>query len=476
MLTDCLEEFMKTYFNKVSRSDLEFFEKLLGSRNVSTSEEELVVNSIDAFQGDFYRADVVLWPETTEHVVEILRYADQHRIPVYPRGGGTGLTGTVPVYGGIVLNMLKMNKIVEVYEEDMQVTVEAGMIYEKLNKELEKYGLFFPPDPSSGSVCTIGGMVASNSSGLKAVKYGTTRDYVLGFELVFAGGRKMKLGSRTFKYSTGYDLARMMIGSQGTLGVFTEITLRLRKLPQDFKTALAFFPTVESAVKSICKIVRTGLDVAALEFVDEPLIKNISEYKKISFPESKAMVLVEAHGSARYVEDVLEGCCNIFRENDAVDIWITRDREEREFFWSARRSVYPVSLRHSRYLVISDLVVPISKLLEAVLKTYAIAEKYKIKASVIGHFGDGNIHVHWFLGDNRELLPIAHKANDELAEWVIDVGGAVSGEHGIGTEKKKFMKLQHGEAYDLMLQIKRLLDPKCILSPGVIFDVDEVIQ
>ncbi|MEM2819324.1 MAG: FAD-binding oxidoreductase, partial [Nitrososphaerota archaeon] len=270
---------MANYFNKISGMDVEFFEKLLGSGNVSTSEEELIANSVDAYPGEFYKPETVVWPESSEQVAEILRYAYERRIPVYPRGGGTGLTGVAPIYGGIVLSLVKMNRIIEIYEEDMQVKVQPGIIYDKLNKELEKYGLFFPPDPSSGSWCTIGGMVASNSSGLKAVKYGTTREYVLGLKVVLSDGRVVTVGSRTFKYSTGFDILKMMIGSQGTLGVFTEITLRLRNLPESLQTAVAFFPSVESAVKTVYQIVRRGLDVAAIEFMDEKMMKAVAEYK-----------------------------------------------------------------------------------------------------------------------------------------------------------------------------------------------------
>ncbi|MEM1583354.1 MAG: FAD-binding oxidoreductase [Nitrososphaerota archaeon] len=467
---------MANYFNKISGMDVEFFEKLLGSGNVSTSEEELIANSVDAYPGEFYKPETVVWPESSEQVAEILRYAYERRIPVYPRGGGTGLTGVAPIYGGIVLSLVKMNRIIEIYEEDMQVKVQPGIIYDKLNKELEKYGLFFPPDPSSGSWCTIGGMVASNSSGLKAVKYGTTREYVLGLKVVLSDGRVVTVGSRTFKYSTGFDILKMMIGSQGTLGVFTEITLRLRNLPESLQTAVAFFPSVESAVKTVYQIVRRGLDVAAIEFMDEKMMKAVAEYKKIHLPESKALLLVETHGTKIAATEMMEKCVSVFEENRAVEVRVARDAEEREVLWAARKGAYPATLRLGRYMIISDVVVPISKLHEAVQKAYELGMKHGVHSSVIGHFGDGNLHVHWSAGNDKEKVEYLHRANDELTRWAINVGGALSGEHGIGTEKKKFVKQQFREAYDLMLKIKRMIDPKCILSPGIIFDLEEVVS
>mgnify|MGYP001772593165 FL=1 len=455
---------------------MEFFEKLLGGKNVSVEEEELVANAVDAYPGGFYKPEIVLWPNSSEEVSEIVKYSFERKIPVYPKGGSTGLTGTVPIFGGILLSLTKMNKIIDIYEDDMQVTVQPGIIYDRLNKELEKYGLFFPPDPSSGSWCTIGGMVASNSSGLKAVKYGTTREYVLGLEVVLPEGRIIRLGTRTFKYSTGFDLLKMMIGSQGTLGVFTEITLRLRNLPEYYQTALAFFPSVESAVKTVYQIIRRGLDVAAVEFMDEKMMKTVAEYKKIDLPESKAMLLVETHGTRLAASETMEKCIRVFEENKAVDIRVARDAEERERFWAARKGAYPATLRLGKYMLISDIVVPISKLYDAVQKSYELGEEYGIHSSVIGHFGDGNLHVHWSAGNNKEKIENLHKANDKLTKWTIEIGGSISGEHGIGTEKKKFIKEQFKEAFDLMLKIKKSIDPKCILSPGVIFELEEVLS
>jgi len=464
---------MASYFSKVSSNDVEYLEKLCGSNNVSIAEEDLVTNAIDAQLGGFHRPEVVVWPENSEQISKILKYADEKKIPVYPRGGGTGLTGTVPIYRGIVVNMKKMNKIIEVDEDNMQTRVQPGIVYDNLNRELERYGLFFPPDPSSGASCTVGGMVASNASGLKAVKYGTTREYVLGFEAAFPKNGLLRLGTKTFKYSLGFDIVKMLVGSQGTLAIFTEVTLRLRPLPESMATVAAFFKSIAEANRTIYNIVRRGLDVAALEFMDKSTMNAVSEFKKINFPDAEAMLLIETHGCEKTVSEELGRCINIVKQNGGFEIWHATSKEERERLWAARKGAYPSVLKLGRYTLISDVIIPLSRLVEAVQKAYDIGNKYGLKTSCIGHFGDGNLHVNWGTDKSIEEL---HRANDELNRWVISIGGAVSGEHGIGTEKKAYMKLQHGESYNMMIKIKRLLDPNFILSPGIIFELEDLLS
>ncbi|MEM3588289.1 MAG: FAD-linked oxidase C-terminal domain-containing protein [Nitrososphaerota archaeon] len=464
---------MTSYFSKVSSNDVEYLEKLCGSNNVSIAEEDLVTNAIDAQLGGFHRPEVVVWPENSEQISKILKYADKKKIPVYPRGGGTGLTGTVPIYRGIVVNMKKMNKIIEVDEDNMQTRVQPGIVYDNLNRELERYGLFFPPDPSSGASCTVGGMVASNASGLKAVKYGTTREYVLGFEAAFPKNGLLRLGTKTFKYSLGFDIVKMLVGSQGTLAIFTEVTLRLRPLPESMATVAAFFKSIAEANRTIYNIVRRGLDVAALEFMDKSTMNAVSEFKKINFPDAEAMLLIETHGCEKTVSEELGRCINIVKQNGGFEIWHATSKEERERLWAARKGAYPSVLKLGRYTLISDVIIPLSRLVEAVQKAYDIGDKYGLKTSCIGHFGDGNLHVNWGTDKSIEEL---HRANDELNRWVISIGGAVSGEHGIGTEKKAYMKLQHGESYNMMIKIKRLIDPNFILSPGIIFELEDLLS
>jgi glycolate oxidase subunit GlcD len=454
----------------VGNPDIEFLKSIVGSVDISTEDFDLVTNSLDAYSGEISLPEAVVWPESSEEVLRILSYASSRRIPVTVRGGGTGLTGaSVPRYGGIVMNMSKMSRVVELRPLDMQVDVEPGMIYDQLNRELEPYGLFFPPDPASGKSCTIGGMIANNASGLKAVRYGATRDYVLALRVVFPVGLDLRLGSRVFKYSTGYDLARMMVGSEGTLGVITEATLRLKTLPRNRRTIAAYFDSIEAGVKCINAIRLSGLEPGAIEFLDRTHLRLISEWAKLDLPQRECMIILEFHSySAAGQEEEVSDALNILKNGGAVEVVVPRNAQEGERIWEARRGAYPSILKASRSPIIGDIIVPLSKLLDAVKKAYELAEKYGVRVGVMGHLGDGNIHANW-LTDRRDMdeWERAHRANAELTRYALELGGAVSAEHGIGIEKKEFMREQHGEALELMKRIKALLDPNNILNPGI---------
>jgi glycolate oxidase subunit GlcD len=458
------------HYNKVGNPDIEFLKSIVGSVDISTEDFDLVTNSLDAYSGEISLPEAVVWPESSEEVLRILSYASSRRIPVTVRGGGTGLTGaSVPRYGGIVMNMSKMSRVVELRPLDMQVDVEPGMIYDQLNRELEPYGLFFPPDPASGKSCTIGGMIANNASGLKAVRYGATRDYVLALRVVFPVGLDLRLGSRVFKYSTGYDLARMMVGSEGTLGVITEATLRLKTLPRNRRTIAAYFDSIEAGVKCINAIRLSGLEPGAIEFLDRTHLRLISEWAKLDLPQRECMIILEFHSySAAGQEEEVSDALNILKNGGAVEVVVPRNAQEGERIWEARRGAYPSILKASRSPIIGDIIVPLSKLLDAVKKAYELAEKYGVRVGVMGHLGDGNIHANW-LTDRRDMdeWERAHRANAELTRYALELGGAVSAEHGIGIEKKEFMREQHGEALELMKRIKTLLDPNNILNPGI---------
>ncbi len=458
------------HYNKVGNQDIEFLKSVAGPADVSTEDFDLVTNSLDAYSGEIALPEAVVWPESSEEVLKILSYASSRRIPVTVRGGGTGLTGaSVPRYGGIVMNMSKMSRIIEVRPLDMQVDVEPGMIYDQLNRELEPYGLFFPPDPASGKSCTIGGMIANNASGLKAVRYGATRDYVLALRVVFPVGLDLRLGSKVFKYSTGYDLARMMVGSEGTLGVITEATLRLRTLPRNRRTIAAYFDSIEDGVKCINTIRLSGLEPGAIEFLDRTHLRLISEWARLDLPQRECMIILEFHSySAAGLEEEVSDALNILRKGGAVEVVVPRSAQEGERIWEARRGAYPSILKASRSPIIGDIIVPLSKLLDAVKKAYELAEKYGVRVGVMGHLGDGNVHANW-LTNRRDMdeWERAHRANAELTRYALELGGAASAEHGIGIEKKEYMREQHGEALDLMKKIKALLDPNNILNPGI---------
>ncbi|MEM0444579.1 MAG: FAD-binding oxidoreductase [Nitrososphaerota archaeon] len=457
-------------YNKVSSDDLKALASIAGASDVSTEDYDLVTNSSDAFPGEPTLPEAVVWPESSSEVLKILTYASKRRIPVTVRGGGTGLTGAcTPRYGGIVLNMMKMNKILDIRQLDMQVDVEPGLIYDQLNKELEPYSLFFPPDPASGKSCTIGGMISNNASGLKAVRYGATRDYVLALRVVFPAGLDLRFGARVFKYSIGYDLARMLVGSEGTLGVVTEATLRLRPLPRNRRTVAAYFDSIEDGVRCIGRIRLSGLEPAAIEFLDRTHLRLISDWSGLSLPDRECMIILEFHSYSRAgLEEELSDALELLREGGSVELVVPRSEREAERIWEARRGAYPSILKACRSPIIGDIIVPLSRLLDGVMKAYELARKYEVRVGVMGHLGDGNIHANWLTDRrNRDEWERALRANADLTRYAIEVGGALSAEHGVGVEKKEFMRDQHGEVVDLMMRLKEFFDPNNILNPGI---------
>lgn len=457
-------------YSRVSPEDLKALASIAGATNVSSEDYDLVTNAQDAFAGEPSLPEAVVWPGNSLEVLEILKYASKRRIPVYVRGGGTSLTGAaVPRLGGIVMNMMRMSRIVEVRPLDMQVDVEAGVIYDQLNKELEPYGLFFPPDPASGRSCTIGGMIANNASGLKAVKYGATRDYVLALRAVFPIGLDLRLGSKVFKYSIGYDLARMLVGSEGTLGVITEATLKLRPLPRNRKTIAAYFDSIEAAIKCIGRIRLSGIEPGAIEFLDRTHLRLVAEWSGLSLPDRECMIILEFHSYSKAgLEEEASDAIKLLKEGGAVELVIPENEAEAERIWEARRGTYPSMLKACRSPIVGDIIIPLSKLLDAVKKAYQLAAKYQVRVGVMGHLGDGNIHTNWLTDRrNRDEWERALRANAELTRYAIEVGGALSAEHGVGLEKKEFMQEQHGEVLEVMKRLKEFFDPNNILNPGI---------
>lgn len=466
-------EKMTSAFSKFEKRDLDFLKRVAGDENVSVEESELLVNAVDAFPSEWVRPDVVVWPETTEQVSRIVRHANDRRLPVVPRGAGSSLSGNVvPVHHGIVLCFRKMSKILEILDKDQQVVVQPGVIYDELNAVLRPYNLFFPPDPGSSTVCTIGGMVANNASGMGAVKYGITRDYVLKLVAVLPNGQIIRTGSNAIKSSTGYDLVRLLVGSEGTLGVITEITLRLRTLPPTMKTAVAYFDSVSATTEAVSEIVGSGLNPAALEFLDRETILAVNRSEGLGLSERAAMLLTEFHGTEESASHELEVATEICSRHGAAEIHVAKDADERKRLWAGRKGAYPSLLRSAPNVIIGDIVVPISKITGMVSRVYDIASKYNVKLACFGHSGDGNIHPN-IMADraDKDLWKRAVRVNEEIVSYAISLGGVASGEHGIGIEKKQFMELEHGNSLQVMKSIKKLLDPNCIMNPGKIFDL-----
>jgi len=439
---------------------------------MSTGESVLDLHSKDESFHQRRKPDVVVWPLQTEEISQILKMANEKRIPVTPWGAGTSLEGNpIPVEGGIVLDLQQMNHVLEVRTEDLQARVEAGVLYKELNQHLSRFGLFFPPDP--GASATLGGMVGNNASGVRTVKYGATKDYILGMVVVLPSGEVIRVGTNAIKSSSGYDLCRLFVGSEGTLGLATEVTLRLIGLPAEFMAAVVQFNPVREATDTVIQIMRSGLSPAALEFLDAQTVRVVNQFKKLSL-EERPTLLIEFHGaSAVGLKEELEIVKEICDEHRSLQFDSGIGREERNRLWEARygvRESIKVNNPGFHPLVI-DTAVPISKYSDMVEWGQKIAEKKGLKGYAFGHAGSGNLHMEIMgIPEEEAQWQKVREAEEEIVNFALECGGTATGEHGIGIGKKKFMKKEHGESLLLMKQIKKLLDPNGIMNPGKIFD------
>jgi D-lactate dehydrogenase (cytochrome) len=408
--------------------------------NISTAEAERLLRAQDMSQHEARMSEVVVWPTTAQQVADVLNIAKEQRIPVTPWGAGSSLEGNpIPLYGGISLSMERMNAVIAIHDEDFQVTVQPGIGYKDLNEKLARHGLFFAPDP--GANASIGGMLANNAAGSRTVKYGATKDNVLAMEVALADGRLIHVGSRSIKQASGYDLLHLFIGSEGTLGVTTAATLKLAPLPTVMSSVLARFPSVETAVATVIEIRSSGLDVAALEFIDGKTAAMVTREGEADWGETPVL-LMEIHAAhAEAAELDLALIQEICEELGATSFQATTNAAQRKQMWHARHHLFEMKIR----LFLHDL-----------------------DGNMIGHAGDGNLHVELPYKDEvtrqRALL-----ANEAIVTKAIELDGTCTGEHGVGIGKAKFMELEHGTAVDVMRSLKQTLDPRGILNPGKIF-------
>ncbi len=459
-------------YSKVTSKELEFIRSIVGPDRMSQGESVLDLHSKDESFHLRKKPDLVVWPLSGKEIGQILKLANERQIPVTPWGAGTSLEGNpIPVKGGIVLDFQQMNRILELRAEDLQVRVEAGVIYKELNQYLSRYGLFFPPDP--GAAATIGGMVGNNASGIRTIKYGSTKDFVLSMVMVLPCGEVIRVGTNAMKTSSGYDLCRLFVGSEGTLGVMTEVTLRLIGLPEEFMAALAQFNHIREATDTVFQIMRSGLSPAALEFLDAPTVQVVNQFKKLSL-EEKPTLFIEFHGtSGSGLKEELKVVEEICRENRCLRFDSGIGREERNRLWEARygvRESIKVNNPGLHPLVI-DTAVPISKYPDMVEWGQKVVGKKELKGYAFGHAGSGNLHME-ILGipEEKTQWKRVQEAEDEIVRFALECGGTATGEHGIGIGKKKYMEKEHGESLRLMEQIKKLLDPNEIMNPGKMFD------
>lgn len=416
--------------------------------------------------------DVVVRPRSTSEVSAIVKIAYEHEIPMVARGSGTALSGqAVPIRGGIVLDLSAMHRVLEVNVEDLYCVVEPGVIYGRLNKQLAPKKFFFPPSPGSSDVCSIGGMVACNASGMRAIKYGATRDYVLGLEVVLPDGSIAHMGTRTIKNSSGYQLEKLMVGSEGTLGVITKITLRLLPLPKSRAIAIASFDDLEQAGQGISNIVASGLQPSGLEIMDSVCIRAVNQSTGVGLPECEAIILAEVDGDEAVIRQDIQAIADICRESGATKVEFTHKQEEMASLWQGRKSVLPSLSRYGEDSVsvslADDMSVPISRIPVAVKRFQEIADEHDILVGTYGHAGDGNLHTKVLINPLEEgSWDRAEAAVDAIYRTVLELQGTVSGEHGIGISKAPWMQLERRDTLKLMRDIKQAIDPKNIMNPG----------
>lgn len=446
---------------------------IVGEESVLTSKEDLTAYSYDATATWTHLPDAVVLPTTAEHISLVLHLANDERIPVTPRGSGTNLSGgSIPVKGGIVLCTTRMKNILEINKTNLSTIVEPGLVLQDFYTALAKEGLFYPPDPQSFLSCTIGGTVAENAGGPSCAKYGVTRQYVLGLEVVLASGYIMNLGGITPKNRTGFELTTLFVGSEGTLGVITKIMLRLLPMPQTNKSMLAIFDDMLAAGDTVSNIMASGVIPAKIEFVDNWAIRRFEEIIPMGLPiDADALLLIQVSGSPETVKTEIEQIIETCRHSGAREIKLADTQTEADRIWKTRSAAMSVAFTAAHTVLIEDVTVPRDKIARFIQSCQQIAKKYDVVIPLVGHAADGNIHPN-ILTDQRdtEHFRRAKKAMDELFATALSLGGTISGEHGIGLEKKHFLgKAMDREAIELMKQIKKTLDPNNILNPGKIW-------
>jgi glycolate oxidase len=446
--------------------------RIVGEDNVFVSLEERMCYGYDGTP-EAYLPDLVVRPVRTEEVQEVVRLANKHHFALIPRGAGTGLSGgSLPVANGVVLDLTRMNRILEIDEENLVAVVEPGVVTYALQQEVERRGLFYPPDPASLKTSTLGGNVAECAGGPRAFKYGVTRDYVLGLEVVTPRGDLVKTGGKTVKSVTGYDLARLYTGSEGTLGIITRIYLRLIPKPQAIRTMMAVFPRLDDAARTVTLIVRRGIIPVTLELMDDRTIQCVENYLHLGLPvDAGAILIIEVDGTPELIEGQSGQIVDLCREAGAREVRVAAGEKERDEIWAARRAVSAAVVQIKPTKISEDISVPRSQIPNMVRKLREIAARYDLDLVIFGHAGDGNLHPN-ILCDQRdqEEMERVEKAVGELFQAAVELGGTLSGEHGIGTMKAPYLKLETGEAgYEVMLSIKQALDPDNILNPGKIF-------
>ena len=454
----------------MEKKHIQFFENLVGKENVYSDKAHLLAYSYDATRVT-YEPDLVIFPRDEKDVQNILKYCNDFGIILTPRGAGSGFTGgALPANGGVVLAFEKhMNKILEIDMQNMVAVVEPGVINMDLQKAVSEKGLFYPPDPASQDYSSIGGNVAENAGGMRAAKYGITKDYVMALRAVLPSGEVIQAGKKTIKDVAGYNVAGILIASEGTLGVITQITLKLITKPKLKKTAMGVFSTVEEAMNAVYKTMASGVTPVAMEFLDNLTIKAVEQKFNKGLPtDAGAILITDVDGNLEEdIETQLLTIKKVFSENGSTFFKIAKDENESNELWFARRNAsQSISIYGSKKLN-EDITVPRSKLPQLLEKIEKISKKYNVNTPCFGHTGDGNVHTNVMIdGKNEDELKRGYEAIEEIFKATVELGGTLSGEHGIGLSKAPYMKLAFSEAeLNLFKAIKKAFDPNNILNP-----------
>jgi glycolate oxidase len=448
--------------------------EIVGPDNLLGSPEERIAYSYDATATLAHRPDAIVFVESAAQIAAVLELANAERFNVVPRGSGTNLSGgTVPCDHCLVLVTVKMDKILEIDPRNLTALVEPGVLTSRIDEAAARQGLFYPPDPGSMKISTIGGNVAENSGGLRGLKYGVTRDYVLGLEIVLPSGELLRCGTKCVKDVAGYSLKDLFIGSEGTLGVVTQVLLKLLPRPTARQTMLATFETMTDAAETVSAIIAGKIIPCTLEFLDRTTIRCVEDFAAIGLPlDAEAVLLMETDGHPAVVEEEAARMMEYARAHRARDVRAARDAAEADRLTSARRSAFSALARVAPTTILEDATVPRSELAAMIAFIQQTARKHRLTIGTFGHFGDGNLHPTFLCDErNKEEIERVHAAFREIFEKAIALGGTITGEHGIGLAKKDFLPPFAGKtALDVMRALKRTLDPNHILNPGKIFD------
>ena len=449
--------------------------KALPKENILSDEAERYVYSFDASNNQQNKAlpDAVVFVENIEQVLKVVKIANEQMTPIICRGAGTNTVGAcVPTHGGIVLNFSKMNKILEINPENMTARVQPGVVVGDLQKAVEKQGLFYPPDPSNLKISTIGGSIAQNSAGARCFKYGATKDYIIDMLVVMANGELIRTGSNTIKNATGYNLGSIFIGSEGTLGIVVEAPIKLIPKPEETQVIMAYFDTVEDSIYAVNKIIEKQVFPATIDFMDKNAIQTVEKFYPTGLLcDKESALIIELDGYNTEISRQRETICEILRTNNAANIQYSRTKEEAEHIWAARRSSMAACTKLKPNVTTDDIIVPRSNLAKLVKGVQDICTRHNLTVCLVGHVGDGSVHPQIPIDyNNKDEYKHYKIAKSEIYQLTARLGGIISGEHGIGLEKKAYIsQVVDGGALGYMRQIKKIFDPKNILNPYKIF-------